>query len=223
MAERIYTRDQQGRLEPLEGERFGKEDELQALIAEHPELLDGTQVRPDDPRRWILISLRRSARGRGPDACRRGPGAGAQAQPLAPAQASGESHRRAAGNGLQSWCVATCARFAPGMQPHGRLIQDVEAASERSATPTLRERQRALSLAAAEPPNSVPPASLSSPTGTAVPTLRQSCEPEPSIAQVNTSIIDPQPAPCQGVHVRFVRCCLMQQRFVVPRSLRSGR
>ena len=26
-----------------------------------------------------------------------------------------------------------------------------------------------------------------------------------------------------GVHVRFVRCCLMQQRFVVPRSLRSGR
>ena len=56
MAERIYTRDQQGRLEPLEGERFGKEDELQALIAEHPELLDGTQMRPDDPRRWILIS-----------------------------------------------------------------------------------------------------------------------------------------------------------------------
>ena len=36
MAERIYTRDQQGRLEPLEGERFAKEDELQALIAEHP-------------------------------------------------------------------------------------------------------------------------------------------------------------------------------------------
>ena len=56
MAERIYTRDQHGRLEPLEGERFAKEDELQALIAEHPELLDGTQMRPDDPRRWILIS-----------------------------------------------------------------------------------------------------------------------------------------------------------------------
>ena len=56
MTERIYTRDQQGRLEPLEGERFGKEDELQALIAEHPELLDGTQMRPDAPRRWILIA-----------------------------------------------------------------------------------------------------------------------------------------------------------------------
>ena len=56
MAERIYTRDQQGRLEPLEGERFAREDELQALIAEHPELLDGTQMRPDAPRRWILIA-----------------------------------------------------------------------------------------------------------------------------------------------------------------------
>ena len=56
MTERIYTRDQQGRLEAFEGERFAKEDELQALIAEHPELLDGTQMRPDAPRRWILIA-----------------------------------------------------------------------------------------------------------------------------------------------------------------------
>ena len=56
MTERIYTRDQQGRLEALEGERFAKEDELRALIAEHPELLDGTQMRPDAPRRWILIA-----------------------------------------------------------------------------------------------------------------------------------------------------------------------
>ena len=32
------------------------EDELQALIAEHPELLDGEQMRPGDPRRWILIT-----------------------------------------------------------------------------------------------------------------------------------------------------------------------
>ena len=56
MTERIYTRDQQGRLEPLEDERFEKEDELQALIAEHPELLDGTQMRPENPLRWILIA-----------------------------------------------------------------------------------------------------------------------------------------------------------------------
>ena len=56
MTERIYAQDQQGRLEPLEGERFEKEDELQALIAEHPELLDGRQMRPEDPLRWILIA-----------------------------------------------------------------------------------------------------------------------------------------------------------------------
>ena len=56
MTERIYTRDQQGQLEPLEEEHFAKEEELQALIAEHPEVLDGEQMRPGDPLRWILIT-----------------------------------------------------------------------------------------------------------------------------------------------------------------------
>ena len=57
MAERIYARDEGGGgLEPLEEEPFSTEDELQALIAEHPELLDGEQIRPGDPRRWILIT-----------------------------------------------------------------------------------------------------------------------------------------------------------------------
>ena len=56
MAERIYTRSPEGGLEPLEAEPFSTEDELQELIANHPELLDGEQVRPDDPRRWILVT-----------------------------------------------------------------------------------------------------------------------------------------------------------------------
>ena len=56
MSERIYTRGEQGRLEPLEEEPFSTEDELQSLIAEHPELLDGEQIRPGDPRRWLLIT-----------------------------------------------------------------------------------------------------------------------------------------------------------------------
>lgn len=56
MAERIYTRGERGELEPLEEEPFSTEDELQALIAEHPELLDGEQIRPRDPRRWILVT-----------------------------------------------------------------------------------------------------------------------------------------------------------------------
>ena len=56
MAERIYTIVGGGDLEPLEEAPFSTEDELQALIARHPELLDGEQMRPGDPRRWILIT-----------------------------------------------------------------------------------------------------------------------------------------------------------------------
>ena len=41
MAERIYTLTEHNMLEPLEEEPFSSEDELQALIANNPELLDG--------------------------------------------------------------------------------------------------------------------------------------------------------------------------------------
>ena len=53
--ERIYTLTEERTLEALEETTFATEDELQALIAEHPELLDGEQIRPGDARRWILI------------------------------------------------------------------------------------------------------------------------------------------------------------------------
>ena len=56
MAERIYTSTGAGNLETLKETPFSTEDELQALIAEHPELLDGEQIRPGDARRWILIT-----------------------------------------------------------------------------------------------------------------------------------------------------------------------
>ena len=56
MAERIYVRNGAGGLEPLEEKPFSSEDALQALLAEHPELLDGEQMRPGDPRRWILVT-----------------------------------------------------------------------------------------------------------------------------------------------------------------------
>ena len=55
MTERIYLTTTDG-IEPLEETPFALEDELQALIAEHPELLDGEQMRPGDPRRWLLIT-----------------------------------------------------------------------------------------------------------------------------------------------------------------------
>ena len=56
MGERIYAKSPDGRLEPLEEQDFPSEDDLQALIAAHPELLDGEQIRPDSPRRWILVT-----------------------------------------------------------------------------------------------------------------------------------------------------------------------
>ena len=56
----IYTRAERGRLEPLEEESFSTEEELQALIGEYPELLDGEQIRPSAPRRWILISCEKA-------------------------------------------------------------------------------------------------------------------------------------------------------------------
>ncbi len=56
MAERIYIQGESGGLEPLEEERFSTEDELQELIAAHPELLDGEQIRPGNPTRWLLIT-----------------------------------------------------------------------------------------------------------------------------------------------------------------------
>ena len=60
ISERIYNRSDNGSLDPLEEEPFSTEDELQALIAEHPELLDGEQIRPNDPRRWLLITREKS-------------------------------------------------------------------------------------------------------------------------------------------------------------------
>ena len=56
MPERIYTTADDGDLEALEETQFSTEAELQALIAKHPELLDGEQIRPGDSRRWILIT-----------------------------------------------------------------------------------------------------------------------------------------------------------------------
>lgn len=56
MSERIYNVNNDGELEPMVEQPYTSEDDLQELLAKHLELLDGEQMRPDDPRRWILIS-----------------------------------------------------------------------------------------------------------------------------------------------------------------------
>ena len=58
MAERIYTRGCRGRSRTMEEEPFLTEDDLQSLIAQHLELLDGEQIRPRAPRRWLLTHSR---------------------------------------------------------------------------------------------------------------------------------------------------------------------
>lgn len=55
MPNRIYRRTG-NKLEPLEEQPFASEDELQALIANHVGLLDGEQITPGNPRRWILVA-----------------------------------------------------------------------------------------------------------------------------------------------------------------------
>ncbi|MXY56470.1 MAG: hypothetical protein F4029_20310 [Gammaproteobacteria bacterium] len=56
MPEKIYLLNADQKPEPLEETPFRDEDMLQQLLAEHLELLDGEQMRPGDPLRWMLVS-----------------------------------------------------------------------------------------------------------------------------------------------------------------------
>ncbi len=56
MTESIYHLNEQGQIEPMSEKQFDREDTLQKLLADHPELLSGEQMNPDKPRRWVLIN-----------------------------------------------------------------------------------------------------------------------------------------------------------------------
>ena len=55
MSDRIYVRTN-GKMEELEAQDFASEDAIQRLIAKHPDLIGGGRIRPDNPRRWLLIT-----------------------------------------------------------------------------------------------------------------------------------------------------------------------
>ena len=57
---KIYLREKDG-LVPMTEARYDAEDVLQKLLADYPDLLAGDQMRPNEPRRWLLIT--RSAAG----------------------------------------------------------------------------------------------------------------------------------------------------------------
>lgn len=58
MPERIRTSSGDGKIEALDETPFPTEDALHALIAEHPELLDGEPIRPAAPPEVSLTAPR---------------------------------------------------------------------------------------------------------------------------------------------------------------------
>ena len=55
MSEQIFHLTEDNNLVPMNEEPFDLEDTLQELVANHPGLLSGEQMNPDNPRRFILI------------------------------------------------------------------------------------------------------------------------------------------------------------------------
>jgi hypothetical protein len=51
----IFVLNEQRKLVPLSARPYESEDLLQALLAEYPSLMAGNQMRPDAPRRWMLV------------------------------------------------------------------------------------------------------------------------------------------------------------------------
>ncbi|MCY4615968.1 MAG: hypothetical protein OXC71_06205 [Chloroflexi bacterium] len=54
--ERIWRLDEDGDPTPLTAADYDDEADLQKLIADHPEVLAGERMTPDEPRRWLLVS-----------------------------------------------------------------------------------------------------------------------------------------------------------------------
>lgn len=54
-ASKIYLVNRQGGLIEMRASIYAKEADFQALLAQHPDLLDGEQFNPEDPRRWLLV------------------------------------------------------------------------------------------------------------------------------------------------------------------------
>ncbi len=55
MSGRIFLLDGDRTLRPMEEAPYDSEDLLQALLADHPDLLAGDQIDDREPRRWLLV------------------------------------------------------------------------------------------------------------------------------------------------------------------------
>jgi hypothetical protein len=56
VSDEMYLIPEHGGLVALKSTAYAREADLQALLADHPELLAGGQITPEDPRRWLLIN-----------------------------------------------------------------------------------------------------------------------------------------------------------------------
>lgn len=56
MEDTIFILGEDGKLIEMNESFYDSEDLLQRLLNDYPKLLAGSQVNPEDPRRWLLIS-----------------------------------------------------------------------------------------------------------------------------------------------------------------------
>ena len=56
MKDHIFILDEEGKLTELNENSFVSENQFQKLLEDYPNLISGSQINPEDPRRWILIS-----------------------------------------------------------------------------------------------------------------------------------------------------------------------
>ena len=53
---KIFLVEGKRKLTPMTETAYEREDDLQALLADYPDLLPGDQIDPENPRRWLLVA-----------------------------------------------------------------------------------------------------------------------------------------------------------------------
>jgi len=53
--QKIFLIEKDNRLQSMEEQPYEREDDLQDLLARHPELIPGDQINADEPRQWLLV------------------------------------------------------------------------------------------------------------------------------------------------------------------------
>ena len=57
---KIFLVDDSGELTPMTETAYGREVDLQELLASYPDLIPGDQINSEEPRRWLLVAREQS-------------------------------------------------------------------------------------------------------------------------------------------------------------------